>query len=254
MGVYSDILASALTIDLGGHDDLRIARDKTVVRSLRNLMTLQGDADYPSDTEATNEVQEIAEHSAGTDGGTFEITINLFGGVSFTTAPIAFDAVATTIESAIDTAADGVVVGYTAGDIAVTGGPLTTDPIVLTFSGDSVASKTHGLCTIDDSLLEGGGANEVQEIDVYNGAVTGGTFRIELPASFTTAPIAFDANAATIEAAIDAAATGVIVGWTNGDIAITGGPLTTTPVVLTFSGDSVAGIDWPQIVILDSVT
>lgn len=70
--------------------------------------------------------------------------------------------------------------------------------------------------------------------------------------SFETAAIAYDANAAAIESAIDTAAVGTVTGWSNGDISVAGGPLTTTPVTLTFDGDSVDGANHPLAVIDDS--
>jgi hypothetical protein len=60
--------------------------------------------------------------------------------------------------------------------------------------------------------------------------------------TFTTGSILFSATAATIETAIDSAATTAsITGWTNGDITVTGGAVNVAPVVLTFDGASVSG-------------
>jgi hypothetical protein len=57
--------------------------------------------------------------------------------------------------------------------------------------------------------------------------------------TFTTAAIAFDAAAATIETAIDVAATAAsVTGWTNGDIAVAGGPLDAADVTLTSTGSN----------------
>lgn len=85
-------------------------------------------------------------------------------------------------------------------------------------------------------------ADELQSIAVHEGTVTGGTFTLEFvlasDETFETAAIAHDANATVIEAAIDTAAAGVD-GWSDEDISVAGGPLTTTPVTLTFDGDSV---------------
>ena len=62
--------------------------------------------------------------------------------------------------------------------------------------------------------------------------------------TFTTANIAAADNAATIEGAIDTAATTAsITGWTNGDISVSGGSVDTADVVLTFDGTSVAGLN-----------
>ena len=87
-------------------------------------------------------------------------------------------------------------------------------------------------------------ADEAQSIAIHVGTVTGGFFTLEFvlasDETFTTAAIAHDAVAAVIETAIDVAATAAsVVGWTNADISVAGGPLTTTPVTLTFDGTSV---------------
>jgi hypothetical protein len=94
------------------------------------------------------------------------------------------------------------------------------------------------------------GVDEVQTIQQFVNDPTGGTWTltIDLDAEdpFTTAPIAYNANAAAIEAAIDTAATAAAVtGWTNGDISVSGGPLTTANVVLTFDGTSVQETNHP---------
>jgi hypothetical protein len=61
--------------------------------------------------------------------------------------------------------------------------------------------------------------------------------------TFTTANIAHNANAAAIQAAIDTAATAAgVVGWTNGDIVVTGGGLAAADIVCTYSGASVSGM------------
>ena len=70
---------------------------------------------------------------------------------------------------------------------------------------------------------------------------------------FTTGAIVFNANAATIEGAIDTAATGTVTGWTNGDISVAGGNLQTADVTLTFDGASVTGED-QNVVFNDSMT
>lgn len=58
--------------------------------------------------------------------------------------------------------------------------------------------------------------------------------------TFTTGNIAFNAAAATIESAIDTAATAAsITGWTNGDISVAGGAVNAAAWTLTFDGTSV---------------
>ena len=78
------------------------------------------------------------------------------------------------------------------------------------------------------------------------------TFTLRNGETFTTGNIAFNAAAATIETAIDSAATSAsITGWTNGDISVSGGAVNANPVVFTFDGDSVSGTIHPITVLTD---
>lgn len=161
MGVISDLIANATTIDFGGADSSREAGNKQVNRELRALMERTGDPDYPAALAVTNEVQSIAVHD-GADGGTFTLTISLKGLDAFTTDDIDHDETAANIEAAIDTAAGlASVPGFTAGDIACTGGDLTSAPVVLTYSGASVAGQNHGTVAIDGGDLTNGTAGAV---------------------------------------------------------------------------------------------
>ena len=110
-------------------------------------------------TYATDEIQELEEHQGGVDGGTFTLTFTLASAETFTTGAINHDEVAANIQSAIDSAATAEPIsGWTNGDIVVTGGPLTTTPVVLTFSGNSVADQNHAQTTIDGGSLTNGTA------------------------------------------------------------------------------------------------
>lgn len=91
-------------------------------------------------------------------------------------------------------------------------------------------------------------SSTVMTIVAWTGSPTTGTFTIGLKivsadgteTEFTTGSIAYDANAATIQTAVDSAATAVS-GYSAGDIAVTGGDLGSANVILTFSGSSVSG-------------
>jgi hypothetical protein len=155
MGILADLLANSASIDPSVPRE-----DRVTHRQVRGFIDRIGDpTTYPTNTgaSAVNEVQGIAIHVATVSGGNFTLTFSLFGGVIFTTGNIAFDANAATIEAAIDAAAATKVPGWVDGDIVVTGGPLTTTPAVLTFSGASVAGKNHGLTTGSSAGLTGGG-------------------------------------------------------------------------------------------------
>jgi len=158
--------------------------------------------------DGVDEVQSIAQDATDHTGGTFALTIKLQNAETFTTAGIAFNANAATIEGAIDTAATGVITGWTNGDISVSGGILQAAgaAVVLTFDGTSVAADNHVLTVFDGALLTGGSE----------------------PATRVTV---------TTEGSLP------VVGWTNGDISVAGGDLNTAPVTLTFDGTSVAGVN-----------
>lgn len=157
MGVYTDLLANAKSIDVG-NDDGRAGLDKSLVREINTLSTLQGDPSYPTGFEAEDEVQSLAVYEGTVSGGDFTLAFTLASGETFTTAAIAYNANAATIEGAIDTAATAAsVAGWTNGDISVSGGDLNTAPVVFTFDGTSVAGQNHGTIVVDDAGLTGGG-------------------------------------------------------------------------------------------------
>lgn len=87
--------------------------------------------------------------------------------------------------------------------------------------------------------------DEVQSISTFDGTASSGNFTLTVDlaneTAFTTGNIVWNASAATIETAIDVAATAAAVtGWTNGDISVA---LTTNlndaNASVTFDGDSV---------------
>jgi hypothetical protein len=84
------------------------------------------------------------------------------------------------------------------------------------------------------------GANEVQQIT--QNSATGGNYKLTINTfdggSFTTANIAFNANTAAIQSAIDTAMASY-PGWTNGDIVVGGSALNAGTATFTYSGNSV---------------
>jgi hypothetical protein len=160
MGVLADLLANASTVDTSLP---REASDRVFVRKINGVLARLGrDPDYPTGLDtATNEVQTIAADGGSPSAGTYTLTFNLFGGITFTTANIAYDANATTIRNAINVAAAQKVPGWTNGDIAVTGGPLSTTLATFTYSGASVAAKNHSALTINGAGITGGTAGAV---------------------------------------------------------------------------------------------
>lgn len=118
-----------------------------------------------------------------------------------------------------------------------------------TFDPNGKLAKRLQALPVDPDLPAAFDAEDAAHtILAYTGTVAAGTFTITivLPSGqrVTTDPIAFDAAEATIEAAIDAAATAAgVPDWTDGDISVAAETtdLTDGDVVLTFDGDSVAG-------------
>ena len=116
-----------------------------------------------------NEIQQIARYANNVTGGTFTLTLTINGGGPVTTGAIAYNANATAIQTAID-----LVSGVTAGHIVVTGGPLTTSAITITFSGADVDLTNQGQTTIDGSSLTASIGNKTltfspQQLDIKIG-------------------------------------------------------------------------------------
>jgi hypothetical protein len=161
MSVLADLLNSGDTFNTG---PFRQAADRVTHQHLKNILTQYGDFDYPPGYDAVDEVQSVAAFVGEPEEGTFTLEFALKGGETFITTDIAYDADAETIQAAIDDAADGVVTGYSAGDIVVAGGPLTEEAITLTYSGASVAAKRHSLVQIEVTELTGGAAGDATTV------------------------------------------------------------------------------------------
>jgi hypothetical protein len=168
---------------------------------------------------AVNELQELWHDGTG---GTVSVTID------GETIGLPWDADATEATNLCES-----VLG--AGNLDVTGAGTEADPWVFEYTGDyaaenqpeltaSAASLTGGIDAVVDTVTEGvAPTDEVQTITL-DGA-TGGTFRLRDEAGTPwTAPIAYDAAAATVETALEA-----ILG--AGNVAVSGsagGPYTVT--------------------------
>lgn len=162
-----------------------------------------------------NEKQVITLGGTAATGGTFTLTFN-----DETTTPIAYNASAATVESALEGLAS-----YSSGDFTVTGsagGPWTVE-FIGTLAGTNVS-----IMTIDVSGLTGG-VNEVQTITSPNNP-SGGTFRLKFGNEWTGS-IAYNASAAMIEAALLA-----LVSIPAGAVSCGGGALPGTDVTVTFQG------------------
>jgi hypothetical protein len=159
--LFADFLANAKTIDTSLPNE---GSHRITVRKIKDVIRLLGEQSYPGvEFLAGPEIQYFDVFPGTPSGGTFTLTFPLFGGVRFTTAPIAFDADGATIQSAIDAAAPGHVPDYQPGDIS-TGSPangdgdgFTVDGLSLYFTGNSVSFRNQGLTIIDAANVTGGG-------------------------------------------------------------------------------------------------
>jgi hypothetical protein len=180
---------------------------------------------------ATDEVQTVTITGTPT-GGTFTLG---FGSV-LTTA-LAYNATATTVDTALE-----VVVG--AGNVVVTGGPGPGTAYTVTFAG-TLAGRNVTALTASGASLTGGTSpavavttptpgvsavakNEVQAYTV-TGTPTGGTYTLSY-GGVATAGIAYNASAATVDTALE-----LVVG--TGNVVVTGGPSATAQLTVTFGGD-----------------
>lgn len=260
MGVFSDLLANSISID----NTLPTTSLDKAVRLEVDEWVNRGDAEYPTETVAANAVHTIAKDATDRTGGTFALTFALRNGETFTTAGIAFNANAGTIEAAIDAAADGVDevqsiaqddTDHTGGTFALTinlsnGESFTTAAIVFNAAAGVIETAidvaatalpvtgwTNGDITVSGGILQAAGAAVVLTFDgasvddlnhgltVFDGALlTGG---VE-PATRVT---------------VTTEGSAPVTGWTASDISVSGGILQAAgaAVVLTFDGTSVAG-------------
>lgn len=109
-----------------------------------------------TDGAGTDEVQNLGEIVS--TSGTWTLNITLPGNTVVAVTPLAFDVAAAALETAIDTALDGVEINgvtFVAGDIAVTGTDINSaGGLDLTFSGTSVAKMNIAACTTADIDLD----------------------------------------------------------------------------------------------------
>lgn len=95
--------------------------------------------------------------------------------------------------------------------------------------GTFIAKITSGPDTGKVGVYEPAGTAEVQTL-TESGTITGGTYTLVYD-GLTTANIAFNATAAAVQAALEA-----LANVEPGEIVVTGGPVDTTPLTLTFAG------------------
>lgn len=185
-----------------------------------------GDAPFVA---GTDEVQTITSYQTS---GTFTITFD-----GQTTAAIAWDASAATIQTELEALSN-----IAAGEAVCTGGDLdgagavVTVSFALTLAASDLAAMTTSVAYVAP----------VDEVQTLSSDRTGGTFTLTHETNTTTA-LAWNATAATIEAALEA-----LAHLDPGDVVCTGGGLP-TDVLITFGGAQ-AGADVSAITVTDSGT
>ena len=159
------------------------------------------------------EVQNIRLTNTPT-GGTFTLSFN-----GYTTAGIAYNAAAATVQTALEG-----LTSIGAGNITVTG--TSTTSFTATFAGTLVGINQPAItgsgasltgsrvdCSITRAAIAK--ANEKQQVAI-DGTASGGTFTLTFN-SETTTSIAYNASAATVQTALEGLATPV-----PGDVTVTG--------------------------------
>jgi hypothetical protein len=134
---------------------------------------------------AINEVQTLT--GGGTwSAGTYVLTI-----LGQPTSAIAFGANAATIQTALNTALS-TAYGATY-SVGVTGGPLGTTPVVVTFSGTGVAGRNVAMISADISLVTGSSPT-VSVAETTPGYSGGRSVLVDIPGAWTAVNLGGNAD------------------------------------------------------------
>jgi hypothetical protein len=168
------------------------------------------DADRSALSGPTSAVTDAREIAVSADTGTYTLTFD-----GQTTAPIAPSASATEVEAALNALSS---IGAAGGSVTVTGGPgncCGSFPYVIEFGG-SLTGEDASSISIDDSALDGS-VGRRGGLTVRAGA---GTYTLTFSGQ-TTSPVAFDAEAVEVEAALNGLSS---IGGAGGSVSVSGGP------------------------------
>ena len=174
-----------------------------------------------------NEVQSLS-FAGVPSGGSFTLSLN-----GRLTGDIAYNAPAADVQAALTT-----LVGDN--NIACSGGPLPTVPVAIAFQnalGGTLQSliaagpsKLPGpAATVAESTHGAPGVDEIQMLSVTGGP-TGGNFTLSFGAQTSATPIAFNADAAGVQAGLEAIAA------LKNNVTCSGGPLPGASVAISFKG------------------
>lgn len=154
MGLYTDLAGGAQT-----GTKPRVGLDRASAHQLLNKAHMH-DSDVRSAFAAASAVTQIAALTGTVVSGNYTLTVSIPTlGVEFTTASIAYNAAAATIQTAIDTASPASVPN---GDLVVAdeGSAGVSDGFITITAEDAVADMPVHI-TINDVDLSGGGVGEV---------------------------------------------------------------------------------------------
>lgn len=258
MTIYATLLAQAKTFKSDG--PLGSYLDSKIVEGV--------DPAQPSAAAVKDAVHTIAQDGTDRTGGTFKLVIPLRSEETISTAAIAFDATNSTIETAIDAAADGQDeiqsiaqdgTDHTGGTFALTVNLKTTDgtdtftTAVIVFNATastietaidvaataaSVTGWVNGAISVSGGILQAAGAAVVLTFD--------GAAVDDQPHGLTVFDGALLTGGAepSVRVTVTTPGSTVIVGWTAADISVSGGILQAAgaDVLLTFDGDAVKGL------------
>ena len=178
-------------------------------------------------SSGTSQVQTLSYTNAPTSGS---FTLSFRGDI---TTSLTHDDTAADIQAALE-----ALPSIGEDNVVCAGGALPT-AVTVTFA-EALASQDLPLLVVDftgavstivvtETTKGSTGNNEIQTIDLLN-SPTGGTFTATFDGQ-TTGNIAYNASAATVEAALEA-----LSNITVGDLTTTGGSLPGTPVSVEFGG------------------
>lgn len=178
----------------------------------------------------TEEVQSVSD-AGGDAGSKFTLTFD-----GQTTAELDADtATSAQVKSALEALSN-----IAPGDVKVTGS--AGGPFKITFLEDGAYGDTN----VPAITGTGVDVNEVQTLST-TGSPSAGDFTLTYSGQ-TTAAIAYNANAAAVDTALEN-----LSNIPAGGVTCTGGALPGTPVTITFTGD-LAGTNVPLLTVTDNVT
>lgn len=275
MGIIAQYLGATQSIDTVHPRD---GVPRAVVHELRAYATKNDPAFDSTTYGADDAVHRVAEFAIDPAAGTYRLRFHLNGMGPILTGTIDIADDEADVQAVINTAMTAAgVPGWADDDITVSnetssGDDLTDGYFDFTFDGASVSSIGHGPTEIvtdfpalaatsettevegvDDTMTP---VDEVQRIAQYANSVTGGTYTLTLnldgASPITTDVIAFDADEADVQTAINVAVTAAeYPSWSDDDITVSnegssGDSLVDGYLELTFDGTSVAGADHGQ--------